>query len=164
MDLDEYVIGPSDTLTIHVWKNPELTGGVLVRNDGKISIPLLDDVQAAGLTPMELKEVLTESLREFVTNPDITVTVSAMNSHQVFLLGEVARKGPLPLTRDLRVLDALASAGGFSVFADKNDIRILRRTPQGIVEYRFDYDAYLAGDAPETNLRLQRGDTIVVPE
>ena len=164
MDLDEYVIGSSDTLVIHVWKNPELSVGVLVRNDGKISIPLLDDVQAAGLTPLELKEVLTESLREFVTNPDITVTVSGMNSQQVFLLGEVARQGPLSLTRDLRVLDALATAGGFSPFADKNDIRILRRTPQTIVEYHFDYDAYLAGDAPETNMLLQRGDTIVVPE
>jgi polysaccharide export outer membrane protein len=164
MDLDEYVIGPSDNLQIHVWKNPELSVNVLVRNDGKISVPLLDDVQAAGLTPLELKEVLTESLREFVTNPDITVTVSAMNSHQVFLMGEVGRQGPLPLSRHLRVLDALASAGGFSTFADKNDVRILRRTPQGIVEYQFDYDAYLAGDAPESNLLLQRGDTIVVPE
>jgi polysaccharide export outer membrane protein len=164
MNLDEYVIGPSDTLVISVWKNPELSSNALVRTDGKISLPLVDDVQAAGLTPMELKEVLTESLREFVTNPDITVTVSAMNSHQVFLLGEVGRQGPLPLTRHLRILDALASAGGFSAFADKNDIRILRRTAQGIVEYQFDYDAYLAGDSPESNLLLHRGDTIVVPE
>lgn len=164
MNLDEYVIGPSDTLQITVWKNPELSGNVLVRNDGKISIPLLDDVQAAGLTPMELKEVLTEALREFVANPDITVEVSAMNSQQIYLLGAVARQGQLPLTRHLRVLDALATAGGFNAFADRGDVRILRRTPQGIVEYRFDYDAYLAGEAPESNLLLQVGDTIVVPE
>ncbi len=92
------------------------------------------------------------------------MTVVQMNSHVVYLLGEVARQGPIPLTRDLRVLDALSSAGGFGPFADKDDIRILRRTAAGIQEFRFDYDAYLAGQTPEANLLLQRGDTIVVPQ
>jgi polysaccharide export outer membrane protein len=164
MDLDEYVIGPSDVLQIHVWKNPELSSSANVRTDGKISVPLLDDVQAAGLTPMELKEVLTESLREFVASPDVTVTVSEMRSQVVYLLGEIARQGPVQLTRNLRVLDALSLGGGFGAFADRDDIRILRRTPAGILEFHFDYDAYLSGEIPEANMLLQPGDTIVVPQ
>jgi polysaccharide export outer membrane protein len=164
MNLEEYVIGPSDLLRITVWKNGELSNDVPVRPDGKISVPLIDDVQAAGLTPLELKEVLTQALSEYVENPDVTVTVIGMDSRVVFMLGEVGREGPIPLRRNLRVLDALSTAGGFSSFADKGDVRILRRTANGIEEYRFDYDAYLAGRAPESNLLLQQGDTIVVPE
>jgi polysaccharide export outer membrane protein len=164
MDMDDYVIGHSDSLKIIVWKNAELSDVVLVRNDGKVSLPLLDDVQAAGLTPLELKEVLTEALREFVANPEVTVTVTQMNSHVVYLVGEVMRSGAIPLSRNLRVLDALSIAGGFGPFADKDDIRILRRSPNGIQEFHFDYDAYLSGDVPEANLLLHRGDTIVVPQ
>jgi polysaccharide export outer membrane protein len=164
MNLDDYVIGPADLLKIDVWKNPELGGSVPVRPDGKISTPLLDDIQAAGLTPLELKEVLTASLREYVDNPDVTVVVSQVASPQVFLLGGVARQGSIPLTHNLRVLDALSLAGGFSPFADRDDVRILRRTANGLVEYRFDYDAYLDGEALESNFLLQSGDTIVVPD
>jgi polysaccharide export outer membrane protein len=164
MEMDDYVIGHSDNLEITVWKNPELSNTVVVRHDGKISLPLLDDVQAVGLTPLELKEVLTEGLREFVGDPEVTVTVTQMNSYVVYVLGEVARQGPIPLTRNLRVLDALSTAGGFGTFADRDDIRILRRSSKGIQEFRFDYDAYLKGQVPEANLLLQRGDTIVVPQ
>jgi polysaccharide export outer membrane protein len=164
MNLAEYVIGPADSLRIEVWKNPELGATVPVRPDGKISLPLLDDVQASGLTPLELKEVLTQSLREYVESPDVTVVVSEVGSPIVFMLGGVARQGPIPLTHNLRVLDAVSFAGGFSQFADRDDIRVLRRTPNGLVEHRFDYDAYLDGDAPESNFLLQPGDTIVVPD
>ena len=164
MDLDDYVIGPADQLRIDVWKNDELNVTVPVRPDGKISIPLLDDVQAAGLTPLELKEVLTQSLREYVENPDVTVMVAEVESPIVFLLGGVLRQGPVPLTHNLRVLDAISYAGGFTQFADRGDVRVLRRTPNGLVEHRFDYDAYLDGDAPESNFLLERGDTIVVPD
>jgi polysaccharide export outer membrane protein len=164
MDMDAYVIGPSDVLCITVWKNPELSGSVPVRPDGKISIALLDDVQAAGLTPLELKELLTESLREYVSEPDVTVVVEQVASPQVFVLGEVLRQGSIALTRNLRVLDALSIAGGFTPFADRDDIRILRRTADGLVEYRFDYGDYLDGGAPESNFLLQNGDTIVVPD
>jgi polysaccharide export outer membrane protein len=164
MNLDDYVIGPADKLRIEVWKNPELGATVPVRPDGKISTPLLDDVQAAGLTPLELKEVLTESLREYVENPDVTVVVAEVSSPIVFLLGGVGRQGPIPLTHNLRVLDAISYAGGFSQFADRDDVRVLRRTPNGLVEHRFDYDAYLDGDAPESNFLLHPGDTIVVPD
>jgi polysaccharide export outer membrane protein len=164
MNLDDYVIGPADELRIDVWKNPDLGATVPVRPDGKISLPLLDDVQAAGLTPLELKEVLTQALREFVENPDITVIVSDVASPTVFVLGGVARQGSIPLTHNLRVLDAISVAGGFTQFADRGDVRVLRRTSNGLVEYRFDYDAYLDGETPSSNFLLQRGDTIVVPD
>jgi polysaccharide export outer membrane protein len=164
MNLDDYVIGPADKLRIEVWKNPELGATVPVRPDGKISTPLLDDVQAAGLTPLELKEVLTASLREYVDNPDVTVVVSEVASPIVFLIGGVARQGPVSLSHNLRVLDAISYAGGFSQFADRSNIRVLRRTPNGLVEHHFDYDAYLDGDAPESNFLLRPGDTIVVPD
>jgi polysaccharide export outer membrane protein len=164
MNLDDYVIGPTDQLKIDVWKNPELSLTVPVRPDGKISLPLVDDVQAAGLTPLELKEVLIQALREYVENPDVTVVVAEVGSPIVFLLGGVARQGAIPLSHNLRVLDAIAFAGGFTQFADRGDVRVLRRTPNGLVEHRFDYDAYLDGDAPESNFRLQPGDTIVVPD
>jgi polysaccharide export outer membrane protein len=164
MNLDDYVIGPADQLKIEVWKNTELSATVPVRPDGKISLPLLDDVQSAGLTPLELKEVLTQALREFVEDPDVTVIVSQVASPTVFVLGGVARQGTIQLTHNLRVLDAISVSGGFTQFADRGDIRVLRRTPSGLVEHRFDYDAYLDGEAPESNFLLERGDTIVVPD
>jgi polysaccharide export outer membrane protein len=159
-----YVIGVTDQLQIVVWKNPELGTRLVVRTDGMISVPLLDDVQAEGLTVAELKEVITDALSEYIINPDVTVTVMAMNSNTVSVMGGVMRSGEYPLQRETRVLQAIARAGGFSVWAKKGGVRILRPTPEGIVEYRFDYSAYLAGKAPGANLVLHPGDTIVVPD
>jgi polysaccharide export outer membrane protein len=160
---DPYVIGVMDVLTIAVWKNPELTVPARVRPDGMISVPLLDDVQAEGLTPQELKEVLTEALAEFISNPDVTVLVQEMNSRMIFLMGEgIARNGALSLQSEMRVLEAIATMGGFTVWAKKNRIRILRKSPTGMVQYEFDYGAYLAGKAPDSNIVLQPGDTIVI--
>ena len=160
---EPYVIGPADSLLISTWKNPELTQGVVVRPDGKISFPLLDDVQAAGLTPLELKEVLTESLREYVADPDVTVVVTGIQSKQAFVTGNGARNVVVPLQRDTRVLMAIVYAGGFSQFADKGNVKVLRRIQGGLVEYHFDFDAYVEGRAPNSNILLQDGDTIVVP-
>ncbi len=158
-----YVIGVMDLLGINVWKNPELSLSVPVRPDGKVSLPLLDDVQAEGLTPQELKEVLTEALAAFITAPDVTVVVQEMNSQTVFLLGTgVARNGALPLRGETRVLEAIATMGGFTVWAKKNRVHILRKTRTGMVEYEFNYGAYLAGKAPDSNIVLKAGDTIVV--
>lgn len=158
-----YVIGVTDVLAITVWKNPELSVAAPVRPDGKISVPLLDDVQAEGLTPQELKEVLTEALSEFIAAPDVTVLVREMNSQTVYLLGEgVNGNGALPLRKEMRVLEAIATMGGFTVWAKKNNIRILRKTNKGIVEYKFNYGAYMAGKAPNSNIVLEAGDTIVV--
>ena len=165
MDRETYLIGVTDVLEIAVWKNPELTVKAPVRPDGKISVPLLDDIQAEGLQVMELKEILTRELAEFVTAPDVTVMVTEMNSQFVSVIGAVARNTRIPLTRDLRVLEAIAWAGGFTTFADKGDVRIVRRGEGGEeVEYRFDYDAYIKGKAPGTNIVLSNGDTIIVPE
>ncbi|MCG8588215.1 MAG: polysaccharide export protein [Proteobacteria bacterium] len=164
MERDTYTIGVTDRLRVTVWKNPELAVEAPVRADGKISVPLLDDIQAEGLTPEELKAVLTESFSEFINNPNVTVLVVEMNSNSASVMGGVMRSGLVPLNRDMRVLDAIAAMGGFSTWAKKNQVRILRRTPQGIVEYRFNYGAYLAGKAPQSNLVLRPGDTIVVPD
>jgi polysaccharide export outer membrane protein len=161
----EYRIGVTDVVRISVWRNQELSIDIPVRNDGKISVPLLDDVQAEGLTPTELKEVLTKALSEYITAPDVTVMVLQMNSRFVSVLGGVPAEGRVPLTRDLRVLEAIAVVGGFSTFAQKSDVRVIRRAPDGSEsEFRFDYDAYVKGKAPGTNIVLRNGDTIIVPE
>ena len=165
MDRVTYTIGVTDALKIAVWKNPELSVEVPVRPDGMISVPLINDVQAEGLTPEELKEVITRELAEYVTEPNVTVVVLAMNSRFVSVVGQVGQNTRVPLTRDLRVLEAIASAGGFGPFADKSDVRIVRRNADGTEsEYRFDYNAYIRGRAPGTNIVLQHGDTIVVPD
>jgi polysaccharide export outer membrane protein len=165
MERPGYVVGVRDVLQISVWKNEELSVRVPVRPDGKISVPLVDDVQAEGLQAMEIKEVLTRELSEFITAPDVTVVVLEMNSQYVNVIGAVPRSGQIPLVNDLRVLEAIATMGGFALFADTGDIRIVRRQPDGSeVEFRFDYDAYIKGRAPGTNIVLRSGDMIIVPE
>jgi polysaccharide export outer membrane protein len=160
----DYVIGIPDLLRIHVWRSPELTVEVPVRSDGKISVPLVDDVQAEGLTTEELKEVLTEALSDFVTAPDVTVIVQQINSHTVTVVGAVGRSGQLPLVRQTRVLEAIATMGGFTVWAKKNRVKIFRRAGAGLMEYQFNYGAFSAGKAPGSNILLQPGDTVVVPD
>jgi polysaccharide export outer membrane protein len=165
MERSGYVVGVQDVLQISVWKNEELSVRVPVRSDGKISVPLVDDVQAEGLQAMEIKEVLTRELSEFITAPDVTVVVLEMNSRYVNVIGAVPRSGQISLVNDLRVLEAIATMGGFALFANTGDIRIVRRQPDGSeVEFRFDYDAYIKGRAPGTNIVLQSGDMIIVPE
>ena len=159
-----YIIGVTDELSIMVWKNNELSLNVPVRSDGKISVPLLDDVQAEGLTPEELKEVITQELAEYVSAPDVTVIVTAMNSARATVMGGVGRPGQVALRTQTRLLEAIALMGGFSSLAKRNDVRVLRRTDQGIVEYHFDYGNFLAGKAPGTNIILRPGDHVVVPD
>jgi polysaccharide export outer membrane protein len=129
-----------------------------------ISVPLVDDVQAEGLTPHELKEVLTEALAEYVTAPDVTVIVQQTNSHTVTVVGGVARSGQISLTRQMRVLEAIATMGGFNAFAEKDRIKIIRKIGNETVEYGFSFGAYAAGKAPNSNMILRPGDTVVVPE
>jgi polysaccharide export outer membrane protein len=165
MERPDYVVGVQDVLQISVWKNEELNVRVPVRSDGKISVPLVDDIQAEGLTALEIKEVLTKALSEYIAAPDVTVVVLEMNSRYVNVIGAVPRSGQIPLTKDLRVLEAIATVGGFALFANTSDVRIVRRQPDGSeVEYRFDYKAYIKGRAPGTNIVLKSGDTIIVPE
>src|SRR5262245_19101938 len=156
MDRAAYTIGVTDVLRINVWKNPELTvEAVPVRADGKISVPLINDIQAEGMTPEELKDVIARELAEYVTEPNVTVVVIAMTSRFVSVIGEVGHTTRVPLTRDLRVLEAIAEAGGFGPFADKSNVRIVRRNEDGTEsQYRFDYAAYIRGRAPGTNIVL----------
>jgi polysaccharide export outer membrane protein len=165
-DLANYRIGATDVLRISIWRQPELSvDTVVVRLDGKISVPLLDDVQAAGLTPLELKQVLTERYAEYITSPTVTVIVSSINSALIYVIGEVPRQGPMSIRGDFRVLDALASAGGFGPFAARSNVKIIRNANgSGPVEFRFDYDEFVSGRNLEQNILLLPGDKIVVPE
>jgi polysaccharide biosynthesis/export protein len=159
-----YVIGEGDALRIDVWQQDKVSlPSVPVRPDGKISLPLVDDIQAAGLTTDELKAVITRELTEYIENPTVTVVVLAPNSKRAFVLGEVRNPGPVSLSSEMRVLDAITVAGGFSTFAKKSKVRVLRYVDGKELEYRFDYDAYVAGDAPGTNVVLRPSDTVLVP-
>lgn len=159
-----YVIGTGDRLRIDVWQNDRLSvAEVPVRPDGKITIPLVDDVQATGLTTAELKAVLTHELEEFIQNPNVTVVLLAPLSKRAFVLGEVRSPGPIALGAETRILDAITAVGGFSIYADRDSIRVLRYVEGRELDYRFDYDAYVDGDAPGTNIVLRPGDTILVP-
>jgi len=162
----QYVIGPTDTLKVSVWRQAELSvDSLVVRLDGKISLPLLDDVQAAGLTPMELKQVVTERLSDYVADPTVTVVVRQSNSKMVFVIGEVARQGPIMVRTDFRIVDAISSAGGFAPFAGKKNVKVIRSANGGDpVEFRFNFEKYVAGQDLEQNILLLPGDRIVVPE
>jgi polysaccharide biosynthesis/export protein len=161
----DYVIGAQDMLAINVWKEQELSlNGVEVRLDGKISVPLIDDVQAAGLTPNQLKDAITEKLKEYVTAPQVTVIVTRVGSKNVFILGEVAREGAIPMQPQMRVLDALAIAGGFTPFAGKNHVKILRGHSDNPAEFTFDYDRFVDGEDVAQNILLLPGDQIIVPQ
>lgn len=165
MDREDYVIGPADVLRVQVWRQPELSVDVPVRPDGKISVPLANDVQAAGLTTDEVRETISKALTDYVTAPDVSVMVREIRSKNVQVVGEVLRPAAVPLTSDLRILDVIAIAGGFSPYADKSDIRVLRPNPDGtVVEYRFNYNRFLRGKEPGGNMRLAPGDAIVVPD
>ncbi|HEV2245962.1 MAG TPA: polysaccharide biosynthesis/export family protein [Terriglobia bacterium] len=158
-----YKIGPQDVLDINVWKEPELTRAVPVRPDGKISLPLLSDVQAAGLTPTQLAAKLTTDLMKFVTNPQVTVIVAQINSQRVYILGEVGRAGAYPLLPQMTVLQALSSAGGLGQFANSKKIYVLRQVNGKPERYPFNYKDVLGGKRADENIQLKAGDTIVVP-
>jgi polysaccharide export outer membrane protein len=160
---EEYKIGPQDVLQIDVWKEAELTRKVPVRPDGKISLPLLNDVQAAGLTPAQLSSVLTEGLKKFINSPQVTVTVSEINSRRVYITGEVAHAGAIPLLPNMTVLQALSSSGGFTQFAKIKAIYILRTEDGKQVKHPFNYKDVRAGKNTDQNILLLPGDEIVVP-
>lgn len=157
-----YLIGPDDTLHVAVWKEPDLTATLPVRPDGKISMPLLNDVQAAGLTPMQLADSLTEKLKKYVTDPRVTVVVTAMNSQRIYVLGEVLHTGAMPLTPDMTVLQALATAG-FTQFANTKGIYVLREQNGKQQKIPVNYKQLIKGNSAAQNIALKPGDTIVVP-
>ena len=158
-----YVIGAQDVLDINVWKEPDVSRTVPVRPDGKISLPLLNDVQAAGLTPAQLAAQVTDSLKKYVTNPQVTVIVTVINSQRVYILGEVTRPGAFPLLPGMSVLQALSSAGGFTQFAKVKSIFVRRVENGKESKYPFNYREVISGKKPEQDILLKAGDTIVVP-
>lgn len=162
-DDPNYVIGAQDVVDVSVWKEPDFTRTVPVRPDGKISLPLLNDVQASGLTPLQLAAEVTRSLNKFVTNPQVTVIVTQINSKRVYLLGEVARPGAYTMLPDMTILQALSNAGGFSQYANSKKIYVLREENGKEQKFFFNYKEVISGKRAEQNIRLQPGDTIVVP-
>jgi polysaccharide biosynthesis/export protein len=158
-----YKIGPQDVLRIDVWKEAEISRAVPVRPDGKISLPLLNDVQASGLTAMELANNITEGLKKFINNPQVTVSVTEINSRRVYVTGEVSKPGAYPLLPNMTALQAVTSAGGFTQFARTKNIYILRTEGGKQTKYPFNYNDVVKGKRPDDNITLQPGDTIVVP-
>jgi polysaccharide biosynthesis/export protein len=158
----DFVIGAGDVLNIFVWKEAEVSRSVPVRPDGKISLPLVNDVQASGLTALELKKVLEEKLSKFFADPNVTVTVETVNSQKVTVMGEVTGAGPKPLAGPTRVMDILATSG-FTPFAKTTKIYILRDVDGKQQRLSFNYKDYIKGKNAEQNILLRNGDTIVVP-
>jgi polysaccharide export outer membrane protein len=157
---DAYRIGPEDQLLISVWKNDAMSRSVLVRPDGKIAMPLLNDVQAAGLTALELRDVLTTKLKEFIPNPEVTVIVSDVRSLKVSVIGEVARPGRYELKSWATVLDALALAGGFTQYASRSKIVILHPKGKSMEKIPFNYNEV---SGKQENFYLRNGDIVLVP-
>jgi polysaccharide export outer membrane protein len=158
----DYVIGADDTLRISVWKEPDLSENLPVRPDGKISMPLLNDIQAAGLTPLQLRDSITEKLKKYVADPRVTVVVTAMNSQRVFVTGEVNHSGPIVLLPHMTMLQVLGQAG-FTQFANVKGIYLLRTENGRQVKLPFNYKEVVKGNHPEQNIALKPGDTVVVP-
>ena len=158
---DEYRVGPGDKLRVEVYKDPQLSQSVQVRPDGKITLPLIGDMEATGRTPIELRDTITSSLKDYVNNPTVTVIVVEALASQVFVMGEVNHPGTMQLHGPTTILQALAMAGGFKEFANTKDVKVLRPNGSGIDTIRFNYKDVLNGDAKPFYLRS--GDTVIVP-
>jgi len=161
---DRYVIGESDVLSINVWKEQELTRSIPVRSDGKISLPLAGEIQAAGRTPLQLEADITDRLRNYITTPEVTVMVEQINSQKFNIMGQIVRPGSYSLTIASTVFDAIAAAGGFRDFAKQKGVYILRQAQGGSqTRYNFNYKEFIKGKNPAQNIKLEPHDIIVVP-
>lgn len=159
----QYVIGAGDLLQISVWKEPDASvPSVVVRSDGAISIPLVKEVQAAGLTPRQLENVLTEMFKQIIRDVDVTVLVKEIHSEKVYMLGAVKKEGPISMMAPMTALQAIAEAGGLTDYAKRNKIYVLRNESTRQIKIPCDYDAAMKGN-PQFNIQLRPGDTIVVP-
>jgi polysaccharide export outer membrane protein len=162
-DSSDYVIGPEDVLYIHVWREETLSRNVPVRMDGNISLPLIDDVQAAGLTPLQLKEVLTEKLKNFVDTPNVSVIVMEANSYKVYVSGQIRTPGVYSLRRETSILQIIVMAGGFTEWADQKKILVIRKEGGKEKRITVNYKKIIQGKDPDGNVVLKAGDTIIVP-
>jgi len=162
---DSFVIGNDDVLSINVWKEPDVSKtSIPVRSDGRISLPLAGEIQAAGRTPLALEREIADKLKSYISEPEVTVMVQQINSQKYNILGQVNKPGAFPLTNSATVLDAIAVAGGFRDFAKKKSVYVLRQNPDGSqTRIPFNYKEVLKGENPAQNIKLQPRDTIVVP-
>jgi polysaccharide biosynthesis/export protein len=159
----EYTIGADDVLSIVFWRDKELTADVTVRPDGKISLPLLNDVQASGFTPAQLKDRIVEESKKYVEDPNVTVVVKQINSRKVFIAGEVRKPGPYPLTAPTTVLQLLSIAGGLGDYAKSEKIMVVRIENGKQISYKFNYKEVIEGKKLAQNIELKPGDTIIIP-
>jgi len=161
---NSFVIGNDDVLAISVWKEPEISRSIPVRSDGRISLPLVGEVQATGQTPLKLEQDIASKLKSYIAEPEVTVIVQHINSQKFNILGMVSRPGSFPIASASTVLDAIALAGGFRDFAKQKSIYVLRQNPDGSqTRIPFNYKQVVKGQNPAQNIRLQPRDTIVVP-
>jgi len=159
----DYRVGVGDVLLVTFWREPELTGEIVVRPDGKITLPLIKEVAAAGLTPVELQKELETAAAKFIQEPNVTVAVRTINSRQVFIMGNVQRPAAYPLNGPTTVLQFLAQAGGVLEFADRSKIVILRNENGKSSSFKFNYDDIARQKNLEQNIELRPGDTVIVP-
>jgi polysaccharide export outer membrane protein len=162
-DSDQYLIGPEDVLYIHVWREDGLSKSVPVRMDGNISLPILNEIKAAGLTPLQLKEALTTRLKEFIESPNVSVTVVEANSFKVYVSGQVKTPGVYRLRSETTVLQIIPVAGGFTDWANQKKILIIRRENNKEKRFTVNYKKIIKGKDPGSNITLKSGDTIIVP-
>jgi polysaccharide biosynthesis/export protein len=159
----DYVIGPDDVLDVSVWKEQDLTRSVQVRPDGKISMPLIGDVQAAGMTSGQLAKSIGDRLKKFLTAPQVTIILTQINSQKVYVIGEVTKPGSYPVLPGMTILQAISTAGGLTQFANTKKIFLMRNEDRTQAKYPFNYKEVLDGRKAEENLPVKAGDTIVVP-
>ena len=162
-ELPPYVIQPDDRLEVFVWKEPELTRTVTVRPDGRVSLPLIQDLNAAGRTPEELKNAIEERLKEYLGSPSVTVIVQEIRHYKVFVTGKVQKPGQFTSPRPISILQSLTLAGGFQEFADRSGMRVIRTYGREHVVFEFDYDGVIKGKKTQQNIILRSGDVVVVP-
>jgi len=161
---DSFVIGNDDMLAINVWKEPDISRSIPVRSDGKISLPLVGEVQATGRTPLKLEQDIAAKLKNYIAEPEVTVIIQQINSQKFNILGQVSRPGSYPINNSATVLDAIAVAGGFRDFAKQKSIYVLRQNADGSqARMPFNYKEVVKGKNPAQNVKLQPRDTIVVP-
>jgi polysaccharide export outer membrane protein len=159
-----FVIGADDVLAISVWKEPDVSRSIVVRSDGKISLPLAGEIVAAGQTPLQLEQEITTRLKNYITDPQVTVIVQQINSQKFNILGQVTKPGAYPLSAAATIVDAIAAAGGFRDFAKKKGIYILRKNTSGVeVRIPFNYQDFIKGKNTSQNIAIQPHDTIIVP-
>jgi len=159
----DYTIGPDDVLSVVFWREPDLSAEVVVRPDGKISLPLINDITASGLTPAQLREILTEQGKKLVAEPNVSIVVKQINSRKVFITGNVERPGPYSLGAGMTVLQLIALAGGLREYADSKKIVIMRTEAGRSVSLPFNYNDVSKGKNLQQNVELKRGDTVIVP-